>query len=138
MIYSWPPTPSGMRARLRIETLARPPPCRGSQPSVLSSLVITCARTFTNESLWVKLKEIIRIIIMIIRSLSQENILNKLTLHIARSWFCKKILSLIFISTDDDGTQFTIFITKRHPDLLMIRRHWSCVCFTHVLASLLL
>jgi len=50
MIYSCPPT-SGMRARFRMETLARPPPCSGNQPSVLSSRVITCARTFTNESL---------------------------------------------------------------------------------------
>ena len=50
MIYSCPPT-SGMRARFRMETLAKPPPCNGNQPSVLSSRVITCARTFTNESL---------------------------------------------------------------------------------------
>lgn len=50
MMYSCPPT-SGIRGRLRIETLASPPPCSGSHPSVLSSRVITCARTFTRESL---------------------------------------------------------------------------------------
>ena len=49
-MYSWPPT-SGSRARFLIDTLANPPPCSGSQPSVLSSRVITWARTFTSESL---------------------------------------------------------------------------------------
>lgn len=55
-MYSWPPVSGGSLARFRIETLARPPPARGSQPSVLSSLVITCARTLTRKSLK-KIKE---------------------------------------------------------------------------------
>lgn len=41
----------GSFVRFRMETCARPPPDIGSHPSVLSSLVITCARTLTRKSL---------------------------------------------------------------------------------------